>query len=85
MPATAHELPTWECFELLAGRRIGHLCLVDGGYPIAVPVNYRVVNDDGAHPGWSCGPHRRRWSGAARGRAPSRSTRSTSTTAGRGA
>jgi hypothetical protein len=50
MPVTAHELPTWECFELLIGRRIGHLCLLDGGYPITIPVNYRVVTGAGAQP-----------------------------------
>lgn len=44
MPATAHELPTWECLELLDEHGIGRLCLVDGGYPIAVPINYRLVS-----------------------------------------
>ena len=43
MPATVHELPAWECFDLLQGHGIGRLCLVDGGYPVAVPVNYRLT------------------------------------------
>jgi len=42
MPATAHQLPAWECLELLAGHGIGRLCLIDAGTPIAVPVNYRL-------------------------------------------
>jgi Pyridoxamine 5'-phosphate oxidase len=50
MPATAHQLPTWECLELLQDHGIGRLCLVDGGYPIAVPINYRLLTGDaGAH------------------------------------
>ena len=42
MPATVHELPAWECFELLVAHGIGRLCLIDAGSPIAVPVNYRL-------------------------------------------
>ena len=49
MSATAHEVPAWECYDLLRGHGIGRLCLVDGGYPIAVPINYRLLDDE-AHP-----------------------------------
>ncbi|MFT3852084.1 MAG: pyridoxamine 5'-phosphate oxidase family protein [Ilumatobacteraceae bacterium] len=50
MPATAHQLPTWECIELLRDHGIGRMCLLDGAYPIAVPINYRVVNDAHGQP-----------------------------------
>src|SRR4051794_29558050 len=50
MPATTHQLSTWECFDLLASRHIGHFCLVDGGYPITIPVNYRIATATGAQP-----------------------------------
>ena len=43
MTATAHELPAWECYGLLSDHGMGRMCLVDGGYPIAVPINYRVL------------------------------------------
>ena len=46
MTATAHELPAWECYDLLRDHGVGRLCLVDGGYPIAVPINYRVLDDE---------------------------------------
>jgi len=42
------ELPAWECVELLRTRSIGRICVIDHGYPIAIPVNYEVMGDDGA-------------------------------------
>jgi nitroimidazol reductase NimA-like FMN-containing flavoprotein (pyridoxamine 5'-phosphate oxidase superfamily) len=42
MSATSIELPSWECLSLLGQTRIGRLCIIDGGTPIALPVNYRV-------------------------------------------
>lgn len=35
-------LAAWECTELLRSRPIGRLCVIDHGYPLAIPVNYRV-------------------------------------------
>ncbi len=46
MTATAHELPAWECYDLLRDHGVGRLCLVDSGYPITVPINYRVLDDE---------------------------------------
>jgi hypothetical protein len=46
--ATPFELPRHECIELLNSQRVGRLCIVERGYPLAFPVNYRVVNADGA-------------------------------------
>lgn len=46
MTATATELPTWECLALLAQTPVGRLCIIDGGCPIALPVNFRVDPDE---------------------------------------
>ncbi len=42
------ELPAWECADLLRSRSIGRICVIDHGYPVALPVNYQLVgtNDD---------------------------------------
>ena len=47
MIATATELPTWDCLALLARSPVGRLCIIDGGCPIALPVNFRVDPDGG--------------------------------------
>ncbi len=49
MTATAYELPAWESFQLLRTATIGRLCVIEHGYPIAVPVNYRILERDGEH------------------------------------
>ena len=43
MGATRCELPDWESRELLGKEGVGRLCVIDGGYPLAFPVNYRVA------------------------------------------
>jgi hypothetical protein len=47
MDTARFEIPVWESFELLRSRTIGRLCIVEHGYPIAVPINYRIVDADG--------------------------------------
>jgi hypothetical protein len=47
MSTAAHELPSWESFELLRTATIGRLCVIEHGYPIAVPVNFRIIERDG--------------------------------------
>lgn len=47
MSAELQELPRWEVLDLVRGSRIGRLCVIDGGFPIAVPVNYRLTEQDG--------------------------------------
>lgn len=37
------ELQAWECDSLLRSQHIGRLCVIDHGYPLALPVNYRTV------------------------------------------
>jgi len=41
-----YEIPSWECFDLVASRTIGRLCVIDHGYPLALPVNYRLIGSD---------------------------------------
>lgn len=50
MGGERYELSTWESMELLGTTGIGRLCIIDQGYPLAVPVNYRIDGDlGGAH------------------------------------
>jgi len=46
-PATATELSTEECVELLAAHDIARIALVSEGWPIILPVNYRLVDSGG--------------------------------------
>ena len=46
MTATARDMPVWECYELLRNHGVGRLCLIDGGHPVAVPINYRVLDSE---------------------------------------
>ena len=48
MSAHRHQLTTWESIDLLRQRTVGRLCIIDHGYPLAIPINYQVVggNDD---------------------------------------
>lgn len=43
------ELQTWECIDLVRSQSIGRVCLLDHGFPIALPVNYRLIGTDGQH------------------------------------
>lgn len=50
MSATKSDLPLWQTVELIAREKVGRVCIVDNGYPLAFPVNYRFVQDgDGMH------------------------------------
>jgi Pyridoxamine 5'-phosphate oxidase len=42
MGAERYELSTWESLALLRAGTIGRLCVIEHGYPLAVPVNYRI-------------------------------------------
>ncbi|HRE00824.1 MAG TPA: pyridoxamine 5'-phosphate oxidase family protein [Ilumatobacteraceae bacterium] len=41
------ELAAWECYDLLSSEGLGRMCVIDRGYPIAYPVNYRLVQTVG--------------------------------------
>jgi uncharacterized protein len=45
MTAARVEVANWECIELLTSQTVGRLCIVDHGYPLAFPLNYRVLHD----------------------------------------
>lgn len=42
MTADRYELPRWESTELLRTEPVGRICIIAGGHPLAVPVNYRL-------------------------------------------
>ena len=42
------ELPTWESVSLLRSQSVGRVCVVDHGYPIALPVNFQLIGPDHA-------------------------------------
>lgn len=46
--ATPHEMPSWDCLDLLGGHHFGRICVVDGGYPLAFPITYRLMRRDAA-------------------------------------
>lgn len=43
MSATLYDIPQWECQTLIGAEGVGRVCVIDGGTPLAFPVNYRVV------------------------------------------
>jgi uncharacterized protein len=45
MGAIQHDLPRHECVDLIGADSVGRLCIIDHGYPLAFPVNYRFVRD----------------------------------------
>ena len=45
MTAARVELDDWECMKLLGGQTVGRLCIVEHGYPLAFPLNYRVLDE----------------------------------------
>jgi uncharacterized protein len=44
MGASRFEVPQWECLELLGAETVGRLCVIEHDYPLAFPVNYRMVS-----------------------------------------
>ena len=48
MGATQFEAPQWESLGWLESETVGRLCVLDFGYPLAFPINYRLqhVRDD---------------------------------------
>ncbi|MEY2414963.1 MAG: hypothetical protein QOH53_297, partial [Ilumatobacteraceae bacterium] len=48
MGATQFEAPQWESVGWLESETVGRLCVIDFGYPLAFPINYRLqqLRDD---------------------------------------
>jgi nitroimidazol reductase NimA-like FMN-containing flavoprotein (pyridoxamine 5'-phosphate oxidase superfamily) len=47
MNADRYELTTRDSIDLLRTASIGRLCIVEHDFPVAIPVNYRLVGADG--------------------------------------
>ncbi|HEY4610857.1 MAG TPA: pyridoxamine 5'-phosphate oxidase family protein [Ilumatobacteraceae bacterium] len=45
MGATQFEAPHWECLEWLQSETVGRLCVLDHEFPLAFPLNYKVMQD----------------------------------------
>jgi nitroimidazol reductase NimA-like FMN-containing flavoprotein (pyridoxamine 5'-phosphate oxidase superfamily) len=39
------EIPAWDCFQLLEQQRVGRLTIIENGYPVAIPVSYRMAGE----------------------------------------
>jgi uncharacterized protein len=35
-------IPAWECYRLLEQHRVGRLAIIEAGYPVSIPVSYRL-------------------------------------------
>jgi hypothetical protein len=46
MTVDRFQIPRWECLSLLESEPVGRICILDRDYPIALPVNYRMVGPD---------------------------------------
>lgn len=46
MGTTRLEMPGWESLDLLGRESVGRLCVIDHGYPLAFPLNYRMLHDE---------------------------------------
>ncbi len=45
MSASRFVVPEWESIELLESETVGRLCVLVSHYPLAFPINYRIVRD----------------------------------------
>ena len=48
MGATRFDAPQWESVAWLESETVGRLCVVELGYPLAFPINYRLLRDGDA-------------------------------------
>ena len=49
MGATQFEAPQWESVAWLESETVGRLCVIDFGYPLAFPINYRLLHNGGEY------------------------------------
>ena len=42
-------IPAWECYRLLSEQRVGRLAIIESGYPIPIPVSYRLSGTPSDH------------------------------------
>lgn len=43
--AESFEIPRHECLELIRREPVGRICVLEHGFPIAFPVNYKITDD----------------------------------------
>lgn len=43
MTVDRYQIPRWECMSLVESAAVGRVGIIDHGYPIALPVNYRLI------------------------------------------
>ena len=43
MTTTRYQLTTRECAALLQDGSVGRMCIIEHGYPLAIPINYRLA------------------------------------------
>ena len=44
-PIRRSDIPAWDCYQLLEEQRVGRLTIIENGYPVAIPVSYRMAGD----------------------------------------
>ena len=42
-------IPAWECYRLLGQQRVGRLAIIEGGYPVPIPVSFRLSGTPAEH------------------------------------
>jgi hypothetical protein len=42
-------MPAWECYRLLGEQRVGRLAIIENGYPIPIPISYRLSGTPSEH------------------------------------
>ena len=45
--AVSYAMATHECLDLIRSEPVGRICVLEHGFPIVFPVNYRVADEDG--------------------------------------
>ena len=45
--AVSYAIATHECVDLIRSEPVGRICVLEHGFPIAFPVNYRVADENG--------------------------------------
>jgi hypothetical protein len=46
-----YEIPAWDCYQLLEEHNVGRLAIIEHGYPLALPVSYRISGTHGPNAG----------------------------------
>ena len=47
--AARYEMSSWECLDRIRLEPVGRICINEFGYPLAFPINYRVIAESPVH------------------------------------